>query len=81
MYEYKSQHVVSYSSYSNLMGVGQLRRYSNGLRAEQQGFDAGQGREIFLFPTISRLALGPTIFLLDRYRELFHCIKKGGGEH
>jgi hypothetical protein len=30
------------------------------LRAGQPGFDSWQGQEIFLYATVSRLALGPT---------------------
>jgi hypothetical protein len=32
-------------------------RYSDGLKAGRPGFNSGQGQEIFLFPTASRLAV------------------------
>jgi hypothetical protein len=40
-------------------GPGQLSQYSDGPRAGQPGFDSQQGQEIFLYSTVSRLALRP----------------------
>jgi hypothetical protein len=41
-------------------GMSVDSRYNDGLRAGRPGFDSRQGREILLFSTVSRPALGPT---------------------
>jgi hypothetical protein len=41
-------------------GLGQLSMYSDGIRVKRSGFDSRQRHKIFLFSTMSRLALGPT---------------------
>jgi hypothetical protein len=42
------------------MGVGIAQSVSDGLRAGRPGFDFRQGREILLYSSASRPALGPT---------------------
>jgi hypothetical protein len=43
--------------FATVIDQGQLRRYSDGLRAGRLGFDYRQGQEIFLYSTVSKLAL------------------------
>jgi hypothetical protein len=41
--------------------MGQLKWYSDGLQVGWLGIDSRQEQEIFLFYTVSRTALGPTL--------------------
>jgi hypothetical protein len=52
-----------------------LGQYSNGLWAGQPGFDSWQGQDIFLYPTMSRTALGPTQPPSSGYWGFSHEIK------
>jgi hypothetical protein len=47
-------------NYLSIPEPGELCQYSDMLWAEQPGFDSWQELEIFLYSTVSRLALGPT---------------------
>jgi hypothetical protein len=55
---------------------GRLSRYSDGLRAGRPGFDSRKGREIFLFSTASKPALGATQPPIQWYPKLCGwCVK------
>jgi hypothetical protein len=58
---YRENHKTNNSELGNALPKMKISRYSDMLQAGQLGFDSWQGQELFLYSTVSRLALGPIL--------------------